>query len=275
MQKRRVLIVDNDDELRHSLDQVLRDLGHEPVATGDRTEALSRNDLDQFDLIISDLTDDPEPDVIVPTDVKRLMIPLAVGIDNGQVVGIVKAFKLAVCHHSRFAENNGTLREILDKTLGLKLRYARAVAPSSLLREKIEFELPSDIELMNSVLNFLTGRVGQFGVVDPEHSNLFVALDEAFVNAVRHGNKNDKSKCIRISADLSSNEACFTVEDEGEGFDLRSIPDPCDPENLFKTSGRGVLLICNIMDEVEYNDRGNRLKMIKRSEAHEKEHGID
>jgi len=56
------------------------------------------------------------------------------------------------------------------------------------------------------------------------------------------------------------------VEDEGEGFDVREIPDPCDPANLFKTSGRGVLLIHNIMDEVEYNAQGNRVKMVKRPE---------
>jgi serine/threonine-protein kinase RsbW len=131
----------------------------------------------------------------------------------------------------------------------------------------IEFELPSDLTLMNDVLEYLLGRVSQLGIVAPERSNLFIALDEAFVNAVKHGNKNDPTKLVRVTAELSSHEACFTVEDEGEGFDVGSIPDPCDPTNLFKTSGRGVLLIHNIMDEVEYNAQGNRLKMVKRPEA--------
>ena len=57
------------------------------------------------------------------------------------------------------------------------------------------------------------------------------------------------------------------MEDEGEGFNVQDIPDPCDPANLFKSSGRGVLLIYNIMDEVEYNAQGNRVKMVKRPEA--------
>ena len=69
------------------------------------------------------------------------------------------------------------------------------------------------------------------------------------------------------AADLSAKEARFSVEDEGEGFKLSDIPDPLDPANLFKTSGRGVLLIYNIMDEVAYNDRGNRLTMVKRPDA--------
>ena len=100
-----------------------------------------------------------------------------------------------------------------------------------------------------------------------DRSNLFVALDEAFVNAVKHGNKNDPTKLLRITAELSSTEASFTVEDEGEGFNVHEIPDPCDPANLFRTSGRGVLLIYNIMDEVEYNEQGNRVKMVKRPES--------
>jgi serine/threonine-protein kinase RsbW len=56
------------------------------------------------------------------------------------------------------------------------------------------------------------------------------------------------------------------VEDEGDGFNVQEIPDPRDPDNLFKASGRGVLLIYNIMDEVQYNERGNRLTMVKRPE---------
>jgi anti-sigma regulatory factor (Ser/Thr protein kinase) len=84
---------------------------------------------------------------------------------------------------------------------------------------------------------------------------------------VKHGNKFDTTKLVRITAEVSIEEARFTIEDEGEGFDVNSIPDPLDPENLFKTSGRGVLFIYNIMDEVKYNERGNRLTMIKRSDS--------
>ena len=117
---------------------------------------------------------------------------------------------------------------------------------------------------MHIVLEYLLKRVEKLGVIKSEQSNLFVALDEAFVNAVKHGNKFDVRKLIRVTAVISRAEARFTIEDEGEGFDVNNIPDPLDPENLFKTSGRGVLFIYNIMDEVKYNDRGNRLTMVKR-----------
>ena len=159
------------------------------------------------------------------------------------------------------------LKQIVEQTLSNKLRYVDNSAFLPQVHEKIEFELPSDLSLMNGVLEYLQERVSKMGLIRPERSNLFIALDEAFVNAVKHGNKNNPNKLLRITAELSRKEACFTVEDEGEGFDVGEIPDPCDPANLFRTSGRGVLLIYNIMDEVEYNAQGNRVKMVKRPEV--------
>ncbi len=122
---------------------------------------------------------------------------------------------------------------------------------------------------MHSILDYLTRRVEKIGVCDGDNSHLFIALDEAFVNAVKHGNKFNWQKNVRTAAEISKKEARFTFEDEGDGFDVAAIPDPRDPENLFKTSGRGVLLIHNIMDEVRYNERGNRLEMVKKSETEE------
>ncbi len=268
MDKRRILIVDDNDELRTSLELVLRELGHEVVATGDRQEALSREDIDEFDLIISDLTDDADSGVQLLSEIKRkrLLVPVVISSDEAQQPGVVKAFKMGAINYLRKPYDKAELCEIVDKTLAYKLRFVEDLKVLAHVHEKIEFELPSDVALMNGVLHFLIERVAQLGVIKPERSNLFIALDEAFVNAVKHGNKYDQSKLVRITAELSAKEARFTVEDEGDGFDLHAIPDPRDPENLFKTSGRGVLLIYNIMDEVQYNERGNRLTMVKRPE---------
>lgn len=268
MDKRRILIVDDNDDLRASLEDVLRELGHEVIATGDRNVALARDDLDEFDLIISDLTDDAESGVQLLSEInrKRLMVPVVVSSDEAQQPGVVKAFKMGAVNYLRHPYDKDELCNIVEKTLAYKLRFVDDLKVLPHLHEKIEFELPSDVSLMNGVLHYLLERVAKLGVIKPERSNLFIALDEAFVNAVKHGNKNDISKLVRITAELSSKEARFTVEDEGDGFSLQDIPDPRDPENLFKTSGRGVLLIYNIMDEVEYNARGNRLTMVKRPE---------
>jgi serine/threonine-protein kinase RsbW len=262
MHKRRILIVDNNDDLRVSLAEVLGNLGHEVVGTGDRATALARGDLDNFDLIISDLTEDASP--VSELQRKHLLMSLPSGPLQPDVI---KAFKMGTANYLRSPYNKDELREIVEQTLSYKLRYIDDPSVLPHLHEKIEFELPSDLSLMNGVLQYLLERVAKLGLIKPERSNLFIALDEAFVNAVKHGNKSDPNKLVRVTAELSPGEASFTVEDEGEGFNVKEIPDPCDPANLFKSSGRGVLLIYNIMDEVEYNAQGNRVKMVKRPET--------
>jgi len=269
MDKRRILIVDSNAELRTLLLEVLSELGHDVVATGNREDAVERDDLEDFDLIISDLTDEADGGVQILSELKRkrLLVPIVVSSEEANHHGVVKAFKLGAANFLRRPYDDAELRNIVEKTLGYKLRFVEDMKVLPFVHEKIEFELPSDLSLMNGVLHFLHERVAQLGVIRPESSNLFIALDEAFVNAVKHGNRGDTSKLVRITAELSSKEARFTIEDEGDGFKVNEIPDPLDPANLFKASGRGVLLIYNIMDEVEYNERGNSLTMVKRAES--------
>ncbi|HEU5459889.1 MAG TPA: ATP-binding protein [Pyrinomonadaceae bacterium] len=265
MEKRRILIVDNNDELRALLEQALGRLGHEVIVTAERAKALRRDDLDSFDLIISDLSEaEVNGEPISELHRKHLVTPLGKQYDTP---GVIKAFKMGAANFVRSPYNREELREIVEQTLAQKLRYADDDKMFSHVHEKIEFEFPSDLSLMNGVLEYLQERVAKLGLIQPDRSNLFVALDEAFVNAVKHGNKNDLTKLIKITAELSPKEAAFTVEDEGQGFNVQEIPDPCDPANLFRTSGRGVLLIYNIMDEVEYNAQGNRVRMIIRPDA--------
>jgi serine/threonine-protein kinase RsbW len=265
MEKRRILIVDNNDELRALLEQALGKLGHEVIVTGERGNALARNDLETFDLVISDLTEaEINGQPVGDLQRKHLLTPINTSPPGPQ---IIKAFKMGAANYLRLPYEPEELRHIVEQTLSYKLKYVDDPSLLPHVHEKIEFELPSDLSLMNGVLEYLQERVSKLGLISPERSNLFIALDEAFVNAVKHGNKSDPTKLLKITAELSPNEACFTVEDEGEGFDINEIPDPCDPANLFRTSGRGVLLIYNIMDEVEYNAQGNRVKMVKRPDV--------
>jgi CheY-like chemotaxis protein len=266
MDRRRILIVEGNAELRSVLADALAALGHEVVTASGRAEAVERDDLEDFDLIISDLAEYSDSGVQIISELKRkrLFVPVVVSSEEAQHAGIVKAFKMGAANYLRKPYDEGELTQIVDKTLGYKLRFVEDLKVLPYVREHIEFELPSDLGLMDGVLHYLIQRVAALGVIKPDASNLFTALDEAFVNAVKHGNKHDHNKLVRIIADLSPKEARFTIEDEGEGFNVGDIPDPRDPENLFKSSGRGVLLIYNIMDEVEYNERGNRLTMVKR-----------
>ena len=261
--QREILIIDDHDDLASALKEAFEKVGHHVKTLESRAEALCLPDIESFDLVITDLDSaglncEPSQNGDSPQ-----CLPSVSSINPGEQI---KAFKVCAANFRRDEFNENELKEFVETILNYKIQFVDTLEVVQNLREKIEFELPSAISTMNAVLDYLMKRVEKLGVIKPEKSNLFVALDEAFVNAVKHGNKFDSNKLVRISAEVSSKEAKFTVEDEGEGFDISAIPDPLDPQNLFKTSGRGVLFIYNIMDEVNYNERGNRLTMVKKSE---------
>jgi serine/threonine-protein kinase RsbW len=91
-----------------------------------------------------------------------------------------------------------------------------------------------------------------------------LALEEALVNAVKHGSRNDPTKGVWASWHVGPHRVLVEIEDEGDGFDPRAVPDPCAPENLERSCGRGLLLMRTYMSWVRYNCRGNRVTMIKR-----------
>jgi serine/threonine-protein kinase RsbW len=262
--QRRILIVDDQDDLSSALSAVFSKSGYFVKTTESRDEAVELDETGSFDIVITDL----DGDKAFPPDKSKENADTCLPEDESEDTprSHVKAFKICATNFRRDDFNEDELKHLFETVLNYKAQFVDKAPVVQQIREKIEFVFPSTIGLMNSILDYLLHRVEKVGVVNPESSNLFIALDEAFVNAVKHGNKFDAEKNVKVTAEVSIKEARFTVEDEGDGFDVKSIPDPTNPENLFKASGRGVLFIHNIMDEVRYNERGNRLEMIKKSD---------
>ena len=258
--QREILIIDDHDDMATALEEVFVAGGHSVKVVETRQDALEIDNIEGYDLVVTDLD-------VLPRDECTTNGHVPVCLPEHIIAGVgehVKAFKICAANFRRDEFKEDELKDLVATILDYKTRYVDTIDNVQDLHENIQFELPSAISLMHIVLEYLMKRVEKLGVIKPEQSNLFVALDEAFVNAVKHGNKFDAQKLVRISAEVSGKEARFTIEDEGEGFDVNSIPDPLDPANLFKASGRGVLFIYNIMDEVKYNERGNRLTMVKK-----------
>ena len=90
-----------------------------------------------------------------------------------------------------------------------------------------------------------------------------LALEEAFLNAVKHGNKMDPGKKVTLEYLVDEEKAEISMADEGPGFNPADIPDPRTGENLFRPEGRGLLLIHAYMHVAEYNEQGNSLRMIR------------
>ena len=90
-----------------------------------------------------------------------------------------------------------------------------------------------------------------------------LAMEEALVNAIKHGNRMDATKKVRVRCAMSPDLLRVEVEDEGEGFDPSQVPDPTDPEQIENPHGRGILLMRTFMSRVEYNETGNRVLLEK------------
>ena len=90
-----------------------------------------------------------------------------------------------------------------------------------------------------------------------------LALEEAFTNAVKHGNKMEPNKAVKIDYAIEPDKIEICMTDEGSGFDPEVIPDPRYGDNLYKPAGRGMLLMRSFMDVIEYNEQGNSVRMIR------------
>lgn len=269
VKKAKILVIDHDATSRASLKRMLTDREHRVVAVADGRRALEKIEQEDFDLVISDLAAPDSGDLdglqLIAQLSKKCHAPVVVSTSTAEA-NVHKAFKVGAANYLQQPYDKNNLEKIVEKTLSYKLRQTARAPLLPHVSETIEIEMPSDVRYLDGVLSYLVERASKFGVVTPKASNMFVALDEALANAIKHGNKNDVSKTVRVRADISTREARFTISDEGEGFDVAEVPDPRDPANLLKPSGRGVMLIHHIMDDVSYNERGNEVTMVKRPE---------
>jgi serine/threonine-protein kinase RsbW len=124
--------------------------------------------------------------------------------------------------------------------------------------------IPNITETAREVQERIIGLMEQNAWPMRECFGVRLALEEAMVNAIKHGNRMEPDKQVYIACELTVDEIKVVIEDQGEGFRLEDVPDPTEDENLENPGGRGIMLIRSFMNGVIYNERGNRLTMIKK-----------
>lgn len=130
---------------------------------------------------------------------------------------------------------------------------------------QVSYTLESTLETVNKAEETAGRMAAEAGFDDEEVVKISMAVREAAVNAVLHGNAYDPNKVVTLAFERTPDDLVIVIRDQGKGLDAGRIPDPLAPENLLKTSGRGIFLIRSFMDVVEIHPSttGTELRMIK------------
>lgn len=256
-------------------------------------EALSQIESHLPDIVLTDMMMPQLGGLELAETVKRdyPLIPVILMTSKGNEEVAVQALRQGATSYVPKRRLALELLETVERVLSVSKEqrsYSRLL--NRITQTEFTFVLENDLELLQSLVSYITTQLkNQRLFAESERVRIGVALEEAFLNAFYHGNLEVSSKLreddynayyelakqrceespykerrITVSVRLSHDAAEFIVADEGPGFDPSTLPDPRDPENLERPSGRGVLLMRTFFDEVQYNPQGNSVRMYKR-----------
>lgn len=294
----RILIVDdNPTDLKIAGAIVEKQLGHRALFATNGVEALDVVKADPPSIVLADLQmpDMNGLELVEEMQSKYPLIPVVIFTAYGSEEIALQALQAGAASYVPkriMATDLGGVLEAVLAASEVDLRRHRVL--QCLVRCEHEFCLTNDPSLIPPLVAMLQETLIAMRLC---HENgrirIGVALEEALCNALYHGNlevSSDLRQCsgdqpyralieqrrrespyqervVHVHTSMTREEASFIIRDEGPGFDPNALPDPTDPANLERASGRGLLLIRTFMDQVTYNARGNQVTMVKRQEA--------
>ncbi len=287
----KLLVVDDSPFDRQMAGGFVKEQGLTAVYAENGREALTAIECEQPDAVLTDLQM-PEMDgleLVGEIRQRYSTVPVILMTAHGSEEIAVKALRRGAASY--------VPKKSLKQDLGEALRVVLATIEASREREQVVnflqcsesyFVIGYEPYGPRALISYLQDGLDQLNFCD-DMTQVSTALVESLTNAVDHGNleldsamraSGDNSyrelgderariqpycgRRVHVTTKLTRDTAKFIVRDEGPGFDVSSLPDPTDPENLLKPSGRGVMLIRTFMDEVSYNETGNEITMIKR-----------
>jgi serine/threonine-protein kinase RsbW len=129
------------------------------------------------------------------------------------------------------------------------------------IAQQYEIEIASLAESIVEVEQFVDGLKDKLQISDNLYGNLLISLTEAVNNAIIHGNGLNAEKKVKVFCKRENDMVSFIVSDEGNGFDYNNLPDPTDPNNIEKLTGRGVFLMKQLSDQLIFSNGGNTVEM--------------
>ena len=292
-----VLVVDDSAVDRLRTEKILaKDAGLTVSVAANGKEALEHLARGLPDIVLTDMQM-PEMDGLQLVEEIRSRypaVPVILMTAHGSEELAVQALQRGAASYVPKRNLANDLPDTIESVLGVaKANRSQLRLLECLIDTQSHFVLENDAALIPSLIGHLENNLTRMRLCDENGLiRVAVALREALINAIHHGNleidsslreKDEKHYCtlvqerrqqepyldrrVHVYAKESHHEAYYVIRDEGPGFDPTSLPDPTDPANLEKVSGRGLLLIRTFMDEVHHNKQGNEITMIKRCDT--------
>jgi CheY-like chemotaxis protein len=277
--------------------------GWKTLCAGNGLEALAVLERDRPALVLTDLLM-PGMDGLELVEAIRQrypLVPIVLMTAHGNEEMALQALKRGAASYVPKRSLVTDLAETLEQVWAAAQTHRRHQRLLDCLTEvETRFVLENDRSLIPPLVNYFQEQMTRLQLCDQTgRVRVGVALEEALLNALYHGNLEVGSalrqeseeayqrlaeerreqlpyreRRILLTASLSRSRAVFVIRDEGPGFDPGNLPDPTDPANLERTSGRGLLLIQTFMDEVSYNPTGNEMTMVKHRENQRGKTGV-
>ncbi len=290
----RVLVVDDSAVDRKAVGGLLeRDAEIKVVYAADGEAALRAIEEEPPQIVVTDLQMPVMDGLKLVEEVRERypLIPVILMTAQGSEDIAVQALEKGA---ASYVPKRALADDMLPTVRRLLAHIGRQICRSQLMkcldRMESNYTLENDSALVSSLVSELQEEIGRLDLCDEaDQMRVGVALEEALVNALYHGNLEISSQLreedynayyamvderrgvapyndrrIHVRAELSRDQAVFIIRDDGPGFDSSALPDPTDPANLDKVSGRGVFLMRTFMDDVVFNEHGNQVTLVKR-----------
>ncbi len=287
----RILVVDDSAADREMAGHLLARQSWDVVYAENGRQALERMRDHDVDVALTDLVM-PDLDGLAFVEQARVdhpLVPVVLMTARGSEEIAARALEAGA---SSYVPKKALVRDLVDVVRRILDASRERKSYNRLLGRLRDatFVIENDPDLISSLVSYLTQLLRESGAFDAtECQRISTALDEALTNAYYHGNLEVRSEIrehdgggyrrlaeerrhappyrdrrIRVRVNLTSDEARFVIEDGGKGFDVGAVPDPTLPENLGRPSGRGIFLMKTFLDDVQYNETGNRVTLLKR-----------
>jgi CheY-like chemotaxis protein len=259
-------------------------------------EALHQIELHLPDIVLTDMMMPLMNGLELAEAIKKEfpLIPVVLMTSKGSEDVAVQALQRGAANYVSKKRLHQDLAEIMEQVLSVsKEQRTQSRLLNRIVQTDFTIVLENDITLLQSLVIYIQQQLKELRIFpESERIRIGVALEEALLNAFYHGNlevssqlrEDDydqyyslaKQRCsespfaerkITVECHFERDSASFLISDEGPGFDPSTLPDPRDPENLERPSGRGLLLMRTFLDEVEYSPKGNQVRMTKKRQA--------